>query len=130
MYLHTELPLAHGSDPPCNEGDIRLVDGRNEFHGRVEMCQEREWKTICDSGWGVEEAKVVCRQLGYMNVVNGLLILILGISSDIKFHLARCCASPAGNKILYRSRLYKNHQKKLAMQRNRTNSAHVFHETA
>ena len=71
LRLHTELPLAHGSGPPCNNGDIRLVDGQDEFHGRVEMCQEIEWKTVCDIGWGKPEAEVVCRQLGYSDTEYG-----------------------------------------------------------
>ena len=40
------------------------------FEGRVEMCDEGEWKSICDRKWGDEEAEVVCRQLGYTNVSN------------------------------------------------------------
>ena len=37
------------------------------FEGRVEMCDEGEWKSVCDLKWGKEEAQVVCRQLGYTN---------------------------------------------------------------
>ena len=48
-----------------HSGDVRLVDGRNMFEGRVEMCDEGEWKTVCDFGWDNLEARVVCRQIGY-----------------------------------------------------------------
>ena len=47
-------------------GDVRLVGGRNRFEGRVEICDEGEWKTVCDRGWNKEEARVVCEQLGYV----------------------------------------------------------------
>ena len=47
------------------QGDIRLVNGRNKFEGRVEVCQATQWKTVCDSWWGNEEAEVVCRKLGF-----------------------------------------------------------------
>ena len=45
---------------------IRLMGGRNnKFEGRVEVCQDGQWKTVCNRGWGDEEAQVVCRQLGF-----------------------------------------------------------------
>ena len=28
------------------------------------MCYNRAWNSVCDSGWGYQEAFVVCRQLG------------------------------------------------------------------
>ena len=62
---------AHGAASACIDGDIRLENGRNEFEGRVEMCEEEEWKTVCDIGWGSKEAIVVCRQLRYRNAENG-----------------------------------------------------------
>ena len=32
--------------------------------GRVELCLSNEWRVVGDETWGVEEATVVCRQLG------------------------------------------------------------------
>ena len=63
-----------------NEGDIRLVDGRDMYEGRVEVCDNgSEWKRVCDSEWGMEEAQVICRQLGYPNEsnVNGNFCVLL-----------------------------------------------------
>ena len=47
------------------EGAVRLDDGPTLNHGRVEICISGDWGTVCDTLWGVAEASVVCRELGY-----------------------------------------------------------------
>ncbi len=52
-------------DLDCSEGAIRLADGNSPFEGRVEVCYDGVWGTVCDDHWGDAEVAVVCRQLGY-----------------------------------------------------------------
>lgn len=49
----------------CETGLIRLVGGATSFEGRVEICVNETWGTICNGMWDVSDANVVCRQLGF-----------------------------------------------------------------
>lgn len=52
----------------CYDGEIRLRGGYDVNQGRVEICYNGVWGTVCDDvGWtdgGRSNAQVVCRQLG------------------------------------------------------------------
>ena len=54
-------------DPPCNNRDIRLAGGTQKIEGRVEVCSNGVWGTVCDGGWDSLDATVVCRQLRYQH---------------------------------------------------------------
>ena len=49
----------------CNNGDLRLAGSSVPAQGRVELCWNETWGTICDELWSTNDANVACRQLGY-----------------------------------------------------------------
>ena len=44
---------------------IVLLNGQNESEGRVNILYSNIWGTICDHSFTLENANVICRQLGY-----------------------------------------------------------------
>lgn len=51
----------------CQHGEVRLQDGTEPRNGRVEVCMDGKWGSVCSDIWDDRNTKVVCRQLGYYN---------------------------------------------------------------
>jgi len=51
---------------PCHEdGRVALVGGKNPREGRLEVCHNGIWGTVCDDGFNEAAARVVCYSLGF-----------------------------------------------------------------
>ena len=61
---------------PCGTGEARLVGGIIPYEGRVEICIDNEWGSICDVSWDEVDASVVCASLGYLTDGKPVLILL------------------------------------------------------
>ena len=73
MYMYTimcvsSLPLFY-ADPStemanCSTGEVRLVGSGDGDEGRLEVCVNNAWGTVCSDGFGSSDAAVACEALG------------------------------------------------------------------
>ena len=80
------IPLA-----PCASGDLRLSGGNIINEGRIEICINNVWGTICDDNWSDTDANVACRKLGFSaqskSAVRCSLTMMQSFSPQMLWHL-------------------------------------------
>ena len=67
--MYCVLCIVENDQSTCQNGDVRLSDGGSTHQGRVEVCYNGVWGSVCGHTWTSVEASVVCRQLGF-NLTN------------------------------------------------------------
>ena len=67
LYCHLVCKESFLCPPaiPCQNGTVRLVGGANNYSGRVEVCVDGKWGTVCGDSFTQEHAVAVCSRLGY-----------------------------------------------------------------
>ena len=78
------VPLSGGMSPSWaqpTEGDLRIIplaetdeqyETDAEYEGRLEIYYDEEWGGICDDFWGIKDARVACKELGYPDATEAL----------------------------------------------------------
>ena len=54
----------------CEHGDLRLVNGSNVLEGRVEICINNAWGTVCTDDASEDDVTVICAQMGQLPLSN------------------------------------------------------------
>ena len=94
--LYTMFP---GGRENCSDNDVRLVGGQNEREGVVQICYKGVWGVECDELVyyldiyvpflkNEENAKVVCRQLGFLEPNGSKSKISKGISDNVYIPIA------------------------------------------
>ncbi|XP_071445359.1 protein bark beetle [Hetaerina americana] len=59
LTLDVREPSNDTADPP-----VRLLGGRTSEEGRLQVRNGQQWGTVCNYGWTIKNAALVCHQLG------------------------------------------------------------------
>ena len=51
----------------CIDGQIRLVDGPAFYEGRLEVCLDNQWLSVCDAGFNSAAANDICNNRLLLN---------------------------------------------------------------
>ncbi|CAI8032258.1 Deleted in malignant brain tumors 1 protein, partial [Geodia barretti] len=66
-------PVAEGTPTLCTTGDIRLAGTFRPQQGRVEICINNQWGTICDDSWNQHSVNFVCTSLYDQSIVGEMV---------------------------------------------------------
>ena len=80
------IQFLQNSAPTCSDGDVRLTAGPIWKEGRVEVCQNNTWWSLCNEGFDENAATAICKQLykGFFNS-NPCKSIVHHVSSELQY---------------------------------------------
>ena len=57
LIHHFKIPL---TTAPCEDGEVRLMEGETEWEGRLEVCLSQRWGSVssrASDGWPADNAQ-------------------------------------------------------------------------
>ena len=74
----------------CTDGEVRLVGSVDGDEGRLEVCVNSAWGTVCSEGFGASDAAVACQSLGgYSGMGENCVCCVTHIVIDVE-HFSIC----------------------------------------
>lgn len=60
----------------CTSGEVRLSGKVTPESGRLELCINNAWGTVCNNNWDVNDARLACRDLGFQFYSKSFLLVV------------------------------------------------------
>lgn len=79
LYIDRNTPYSS-----CDDGAVRLLNGTTSLEGRLEICINNAWGTVCQNAFSSDEASIVCSKLGLDNGLFRTLCFAVSVISIIR----------------------------------------------
>lgn len=75
----------------CSDGEVRLSGGLTDTEGRIEVCIDEIWGTVCNDMLDSADTGVICAQLGYSRYSKQSVFNFRQHRRSVIFHRFHCC---------------------------------------
>ena len=73
IIIHDSVSIYLCTEPQtCNNGEIRLKDGAVAQEGRIEVCYNNIWGSVCGDGFDFTDAYVACKTIS----ISGIFLVV------------------------------------------------------